>query len=281
MPRAAASKKTCGVSKEASHHLTLLARNRTGFRNLVRLSSAAFLEGFYFKPRIDKELLAAHKEGLICLSGCISSELNRALLAGGEAKLEKALDIAAWFQKLFGDDYYIEIQNNHLEPQRVAMEGATEVARRLGIPLVATSDVHYVNREDAEAQDILLCVNTGKFRTDANRMRMDSNEFYLRSAEEMYAAFPGLDDALRRTQEIADSVNIELELGKRHFPMFRVPEGNTSEQYLRELCLAGLKERYASRPDRCVDGQLSAEVMARLEAPSWESSTSWAFPTTS
>ena len=131
-------------------------------------------------------------------------------------------------------------------------KGRSQVAQRLGIPLVATSDVHYIHREDAEAQDILLCVNTGKFRTDTNRMRMESNEFYLRSAEEMYAAFPGLDDALRRTQEIADSVHIELELGKRHFPVFTPPEGKTSEQYLRELCLAGLKERYAepARPLR-------------------------------
>jgi len=250
--------------KDAAFHLTLLARNRTGFQNLLKLSSAAYLEGFYFKPRIDKELLAAHKEGIICLSGCVSSELNRTVLAGGEANLEKAAEIAAWFQQLFGDDYYIELQNNNLESQRVAMQGAVQVARRLGIPLVATSDVHYIHREDAEAQDILLCVNTGKFRNDTNRMRMDSNEFYLRSPEEMYAAFPGMDDALRRTQEIADSVDIELELGKRHFPVFTTPEGEDSQQYLRKLCLAGLKERYAHRPDRCANGELSEEVMARL-----------------
>ena len=257
-------RKELGGTKEASHHITLLARNHTGFRNLVQLASAAFLEGFYFKPRIDKELLATHKEGLICLSGCVSSELSRTLLAGGEANMEKAVEIAAWYRELFGDDYYIEIQNNGLESQRLAMEGAVQVARRLNIPLVATSDVHYIHREDAEAQDILLCVNTGKFRTDTNRMRMESNEFYLRSAEEMYAAFPGLEDALRRTQEIADSVHIELELGRRHFPVFTPPESKTSEQFLEELCLAGLKERYANRPDRCADGRLSEEVMARL-----------------
>lgn len=252
-------KEAAASSKDANFHLTLLARNRAGFRNLIELSSAAFLQGFYFKPRIDKELLAAHREGLICLSGCVSSELSRTILAGGEANLEKAVEIAAWYRDLFGDDYYIELQNNHLESQRVAMAGAIEVARRLGIPLVATSDVHYINRDDAEAQDILLCVNTGKFRTDTNRMRMESNEFYLRSAEEMYAAFPGLDDALRRTQQIADSVDIELELGKRHFPTFDVPEGQTSEQYLRELCVAGLKERYANRPDRYQDSGLGAQ----------------------
>ena len=135
----------------------------------------------------------------------------------------------------------------------MALEGAVEVAKRLGMPMVATSDVHYINREDAEAQDILLCVNTGKFRTDTNRMRMESNEFFLRSPEEMYAAFPGMEDAVRRSQEIADSVDIELELGKRHFPVFTPPDGKTSEDYLREMCLAGLKERYANRPDRCAE----------------------------
>ena len=243
-----------GGSKENSYHLTLLARDAAGFRNLVQLSSAAFLEGFYFKPRIDKELLAAHREGLICLSGCASSELSRTLLAGGEANFEKALEIAAWYRQLFGNDYYIEIQNNHLEAQRAVMEGAVRVAERLGIPLVATSDVHYINREDAEAQDILLCVNTGKFRTDTNRMRMETNEFFLRSPEEMYAAFPGMDDALRRTQEIADSVHIELELGKRHFPVYSPPDGKTPEEFLRELCVKGLRERYANRPDRYREG---------------------------
>lgn len=258
-------RKEASGSKEASFHLTLLARNSVGFRNLVQLSSAAFLEGFYFKPRIDKELLAAHREGLICLSGCVSSELNRTLLAGGEANMDKAVEIAAWYQKLFGDDYYIEIQNNHLEVQRAAMEGAVQVANRLGIPLVATSDVHYINREDSEAQDILLCVNTGKFRTDTNRMRMDTDEFFLRSPEEMYAAFPGMDEALRRSQEIADSVDIELEIGKRHFPVYSPPDNKTAEDYLYELCIEGMKERYANRPDRYADGKFSDEVMARLD----------------
>jgi DNA polymerase III subunit alpha len=257
--------KEASGSKEASHHLTLLARNVVGFRNLVKLSSAAFLEGFYFKPRIDKELLAAHREGLICLSGCASSELARTLLAGGEANFEKAVTIAAWFQETFGDDYYIELQNNHLEVQRVVMEGAVRVAQRLGIPTVATSDVHYIHREDAEAQDILLCVNTGKFRTDTNRMRMETNEFHLRSAEEMYAAFPGMEDSLRRTQQIADSVQIELELGRRHFPVYSLPEGKTAEESLHDLCIEGLKERYGNRPDRYAFGTFSDEVASRLQ----------------
>jgi len=257
--------KEAGSMKEASYHLTLLAQNLTGFRNLLKLSSAAFLEGFYFKPRIDKQLLEEHSEGLICLSGCISSEINRLILAGGEPNLNKAMETAAWFQKLFGERYFIEIQNNGIEPQLVAMQGACEVADRLGIPVVATSDVHYVHRDDSEAQDVLLCINTGKFRTDTNRMRMDTNEFYLRGSEEMYAAFPGREEAVRRSQEIADSVDIELELGKRNFPIFTPPEGKKSEDYLRDLCIEGLKERYAGNEQRCPGGELSEEVIARLD----------------
>ena len=251
--------------KEASYHITLLARNRIGFQNLIKLSSAAFLEGFYFRPRIDKDLLESLNEGLICLSGCVSSELNRLILAGNETNMEKARQTIAWYQNVFGDRYFIEIQNNGLEVQRIAMQAAVDLANKAGVPLVATSDVHYVRREDAEAQDILLCVNTGKFRTDTNRMRMDTNEFYLRAPDEMYAAFPGFEDAVRRSQEIADSVNIELELGKRHFPVYSPPDGKKSEDFLRELCMEGLYERYAGREHRLKDGVLSEEVMARLE----------------
>ena len=245
------------VSKddEASYHLTLLARNQTGFKNLIKLASAAFLQGFYRKPRIDKELLTAHHEGLVCLSGCVSGEFSRALLRGqtAEPDLKQASEIAAWFHKLFGDRYFIEIQNNGIEIQRMAMEGAVEVARRMGLPLVATSDAHYVNRADAEAQDVLLCINTGKFRTDTNRMRMEGDQFYLRGPDEMYAAFPGFDEAVARSQQIADSVNIELELNKRHFPTFDVPQDKTPTDYLRELCLEGLKRRYADVPEMWAD----------------------------
>ncbi|MGW8257394.1 MAG: DNA polymerase III subunit alpha, partial [Thermoguttaceae bacterium] len=258
-------KKEASGMKEASYHLTLLARNRQGFKNLIKLSSDAFLEGFYFRPRIDKELLAEHKQGLICLSGCFSSELSRLLYAGGEQNLEKARQVVAWFQGVFGDQYYIELQNNGMEAQQLVLQAAADLARQMGVPTVATSDVHYVNREDAEAQDILLCINTGKFRTDSNRMRMETKEFFLRSPEEMYTAFAGHEDALRRTQEIADSIHIELELGKRHFPVFTPPEGEQSENYLRDLCLKGLQERYASRTDRCKDGQLAPEVMKQLD----------------
>jgi len=257
--------KEAASMKEANFHLTLLAANHTGFKNLLKLASAAFLEGFYFRPRIDKELLEAHSEGLICLSGCASSELSRALVEGAGPELEKALRVADWFRSVFGDRYFIEVQNNALEVQQLVLQGAVEVARRLSIPLVATSDVHYVDREDATAQDILLCVNTGKFRTDAKRMRMGSNEFYLRSPQEMYAAFSGLEDALKRTHEIAERIDLELDLGKRHFPVFTPPEGKSPGEFLRALCLEGLRERYGEDPRRCPGGRPSQEVLDRLE----------------
>ena len=249
----------------SNFHLTLLAKNRIGFKNLLKMASAAYLEGFYFRPRIDKELLEAHSEGIICLSGCVSGEINRSILEGGEAGMKKAMDAAAWYHKVFGDRYFIEIQDNGLEIQREAMQGSIELANRMGLPLVATSDVHYVLREAHEAQDILLCINTGKFRTDAKRMRMETDEFYLRSPEEMYAVFADQEEALRHSQEIADSVDLELSLGQRNFPVFTPPDNKTSEDYLRELCLEGLKHRYADNPKRMQDGELSQEVMDRLD----------------
>jgi DNA polymerase-3 subunit alpha len=259
--------KDAGGMKEASYHLTLLAQNKTGFRNLIKLSSQAFLEGFYFKPRIDKEILEAHSEGLICLSGCVSGEFSRAILQqhGDLPDLAAAMQTAAWFHKVFGERYFIEIQNNGLEIQQIAMQGAVEVAKRMGLPLVATSDAHYVNREDAEAQDVLLCINTGKFRTDKQRMRMEGDQFFLRSAAEMHAAMSEHEEALRQSQLIADSVDIQLDLGKRHFPTYKLPEQRTAQDYLYELCVKGLKERYADDPQRLIDGELAPAVVERLE----------------
>jgi DNA polymerase-3 subunit alpha len=273
--------KDSGSQKEASYHLTLLARDRTGFANLLQLATKAFLEGFYFKPRIDREILAAHADGIVCLSGCLSSEFSRALVGSSREQresLDQARQVAGWFQKTFGDRYFIELQDNGLELQRQVTEAAIELSREMGIPPVATCDCHYVNREDAEAQDILLCVNTGRFRSDATRMRMDSTEFYLKSPAEMHESFVGIDRdlvaaAVSRTQQIADAVSIDLELGKRHFPGFEVPGGRTSSEELRRLCLEGLRERYAAVGKRWADGAraddgdaaLHPQVMERLE----------------
>ena len=255
-------RKDAGSMKESSYHLTLLAQNRTGFKNLVRMASAASLEGFYFKPRIDKELLEAHNEGIICLSGCLSSEFSREILKGhgGEQEFDQAIEVAQWFHKLFGDRYFIEIMNAGIEIQKIQLEGAVHIANQVGIPLVATCDTHYVDREDAEAQDVMLCINTGKFRTDTSRMKMDGSEYYLKSPAEMYESFPGLEHAVSRSQEIADRVDIDLELGKRHFPTYSLPEGKTADEYLREVCLQGLKERYADNAEM-YDGENLADVV--------------------
>ena len=275
--------KDAASSKEASFHLTLLAKNKTGFKNLVRLASAASLEGFYFKPRIDKQILEAYSEGIICLSGCVSSEFSRAILKGydTESAIQEAVDVTQWFERVFGDRFFIEIMNNKLEIQRQQMAGAIEVANRVGIPLVATSDAHYVDREDSEVQDVLLCISTGKFRTDRNRMQMEGNEFYLRSQEEMYSHFPAHADAVARSQEIADSVDINLDLGSRNFPSYTIPEPDLSpDDYLRKLCMQGLRERYAKNLEMCKNGELAQVVLDRLDRE-LGSSPSLGFRTTS
>jgi DNA polymerase-3 subunit alpha len=254
--------------KDGSYHLTLLCQNRIGFQNLIKMASAASLEGYYFKPRLDRELLETYREGIVCLSGCVSSEFSQAILRGGagaEAHLDQAAEIATWFRGVFGDRYFIEIMNNGVAIQRTALEGSVEIANRLGIPLVATSDCHYVDPDDADAQDVMLCINTARFRTDTNRLKMDGQQYYLRSPEEMYAKFPGLESAVARSQEIADAVDIQLELGKRHFPVYKLPAGETADDRLRQLCLEGLRERYADDPAKCVAGELAPEILSRLD----------------
>jgi DNA polymerase-3 subunit alpha len=248
-----------GVSgQEHSFHLTLLAKNAAGFRNLMRLSSLSFLEGFYYKPRIDKEILERHSEGLICLSGCASAEFSDYILNGKTAEAER---LCAWYQRVFGEDgFFVEIQDNGVPIQRECAAGAIDIAARMGLPVVATSDAHYLTRDDARAHDVLLCINTGKTLDDPTRMRFDTDEFYLRSPEEMYAAMPGHDEALATSARIAAMVEPNYEsfgLGKRCFPSFQPPAGRTPEAYLRELCEEGLQLRYG-------DNQ-PAEARERLE----------------
>lgn len=226
---------------EAGFHLTLLAKNTTGFRNLVKMASIAYLEGYYYVPRIDKELLEAHKDGIICLSGCASSEFSEFIL---KEQMEEAKDLAGWFAKTFGKNFYVEIQNNGLDIQKRCAEGAVDIANTLGLPLVATCDAHYLRRDDNFAHDVLLCINTKRLLKDENRMRYGSDQFYVRPPGEMYSLFPGHEDAVRRSQEIADGVDIQLDFKKRHFPVFTPPKGKKADDYLRELARAGLEERY-------------------------------------
>jgi DNA polymerase-3 subunit alpha len=226
---------------EAGYHLTMLAKNLTGFKNLIKMSSLAFTEGYHYIPRIDKELIEAHSEGVICLSGCASSEFSEFIL---KEQMEEAKELAVWFSKVFGKNFYVEIQNNGLDIQKRCAEGAVDVANQLGLPLVATSDAHYLREDDAFAHDVLLCVNTGRLLKDENRMRYGSNQFFVRPPEEMYNLFPGFEEAVKRSQEIADGVDLQLDFKKRHFPVFAPPQGKTAEEYLRDLCEIGFEQRY-------------------------------------
>jgi DNA polymerase-3 subunit alpha len=248
---------------DAGFHLTLLAKNAAGLKNLIKMASAAYLEGYYYVPRIDKELLEAHHDGLICLSGCASSEFSEFILRG---QLDEARRLCEYFARLFGKDFYVEVQNNGIEVQRLCAQGAIDVADKLGLPLVATSDAHYLKREDAPAHDVLLCINTGKTLDDPNRLRYGNgdgrmvDQFYVCDPEEMYRRFAHREEAVRRSQEIADGVDIKLNLKARHFPVFTPPDSKKPEDYLRELCEQGLRERYGNDPPQAARDRLSHEL---------------------
>lgn len=242
---------------DAGYHLTLLARNATGFQNLIKMASVAFLEGYHYVPRIDKELLEAHHEGLICLSGCASSEFSEYIL---KDQIAEATRLAEWFHRVFGDHFYVEIQNNGLDIQRLCAQGAIDIAHRLGLPLVATCDAHYLTREDALPHDVLLCINTGKTLGDENRMRYGSDQFYVRAPEEMYRLFPEHHEAIKRTQQIADGCDIQLDFKKRHFPVYLPPQGQTPEEHLRRLCDEGVRKRYGASPPEAVRTRLEHEL---------------------
>ena len=243
--------------KEASFHLTLLAMNKTGYFNLVKLASMAYLEGFYYRPRIDKEILKAHSEGLICLSGCAASELSQYLL--GE-RMDEAKKLIEWYIATFGDRFYMEIQNAGLDIQKQCMDPTVDLARQYGLPLVATNDAHYLNKEDAAAHDVLLCVSTRSTVNDEKRMRMDCDQFFVRTPEEMYAAFPGFEEAVKQSQLIADRVDIELEKNPKHYPRFTAPDNLTDTQYLRKLCEERLPVRYGDDITDAIRARLDLEL---------------------
>jgi DNA polymerase-3 subunit alpha len=245
---------------DAYTHLTLLAKNATGFRNLVKLASIAFLEGYYYNPRIDREVLEAHSEGLVCLSGCLAGEFNQYIL---QDKAQDAERLAAYFAKLFKKDFFIEIQNNGIGLQDQCTPVAAEIADRLGVPLVATADAHYLCADDAEAHDVLFCISTQQKRDPRKKRYPEErmpNPYYVRSPEDMYRLFPEFEDAVARSQEIADGIDIQLDFGKRCFPVFSPPEAKTPEEYLRELCAKGLKERYGDSPSEAVLRRLEHEL---------------------
>ena len=225
------------------HHLILLAKDNEGYRNLCYLVSAGFTEGFYYKPRIDKELLQKYSKGLICSSACLAGEIATLLSAGNK---EKAKEVAGWYQDIFGKgNYYLEIMDNGLEQQKAIIAPLLELSKETGIPLVATNDCHYLKQEDAYYHDILLCINTQKMVKDPNRMRMGSDLFYYRSPEDMIKTFSYVPEAIKNTLVIADMVDVKIRKGNGDLlPNFEVPEGYTSQTYLEHLCREGLKRRY-------------------------------------
>ncbi|HEX7055717.1 MAG TPA: DNA polymerase III subunit alpha [Bacilli bacterium] len=255
-------KEKASRAEQPTTHLTLLAKNEQGYRNLLKLVSIAHLEGFYYKPRIDFAHLSAHAEGLICLSGCMSSRISRDLLAG---KKREARATALRYRELFGDDYYLEIQDHGLLEQKKLAQDLIALSRETGIPLVATNDAHYLRQEDAQVQDVLLCIGTGKTVEDENRLKMSTDQMFLKSAAQMERLFAHIPEALNNTWRIADKCSLELEFGKSVLPAFKpIPDALTASQYLRKLCLAGLKERYM-RTARWTDPAQKAELINRLE----------------
>lgn len=226
------------------NHLVLLAENMTGYKNLTKLVSAAFTEGFYFKPRVDKELLREHSEGIICLSACLAGAIPRKILNGdySGAKVE-ALEL----RDIFGiDNFYLEVQNHFLDDDKPAIEGLVKLAEEIGAPLVATNDAHYIKRGDAKAHDVLLAIQTGSTVDDENRMRFANDEFYLKSEAEMLELFPSHPEAIENSHKIAERCNVGFEFGEYHLPEFIPPEDMTNKDYLRKLCYEGLERRYGS-----------------------------------
>ncbi|MFZ4515730.1 MAG: DNA polymerase III subunit alpha [Acidimicrobiia bacterium] len=233
-------------SEHDIYHLTLLAETTEGYRNLIKVSSHAFLEGFYYKPRIDFELLEQHHHGLIATTGCLGGVVSQRLMMGDKSG---ARDAAARFQDIFGrDSFFVEMQDHGLPEQKQVNPELLEIARELQAPLLATNDSHYVHREDAEAHDALLCVQTGATRDDPKRFKFDAEEFYLKTAAEMRHLFGDVEEACDNTLWIAERANVEIEFGNSVLPAFPTPAGHDEDSYLRELVMAGAKERYGMTP---------------------------------
>jgi len=242
-------------SRAPYYHLTLIARTAEGYRNLMKLSTCGFLQGFYYKPRVDMEMLRRHGRGIVCLSGCLSAEVPTRILEG---RPEEARKLLLEYGEIF-DDVYLELQDHGIEQQRRVNEGLVKLHKDTGIPLVAANDSHYTTKHDARMHDVLLCIGTGKFYNDPNRMKFSGEEFYVKTAEEMARIFPDHPEALENTIRVVESVeDVGIELGKTRLPNFPKPEGYTADQYLREQCERGLAKRY---------GELAKtnEVLGRLE----------------
>ena len=239
---------------DGAYHLVLLVKNEQGYRNLSRLESLASLEGFYYKPRVDREILEQYHEGLIALSGCLAGEVAQKIL---QEDLDGAREAALWYQNTFGaDNYYFEVQNHGIHEQMQINYHLNILSRELNIPLVATNDNHYVNREDAKTQDVMMCIQMGKTLDDVNRMRFESDNFYLKSYDEMQQILGDYPESLTNTLKIAEQCDFDFTFGENHMPIFDVPDGYTLDSYFEELCYQEIKTRY---------NPVTEEVTKRLE----------------
>ena len=246
--------KEAGAKDDRYYHLVLLAENNQGYANLMKIVSKAFVEGFYYKPRVDLELLNEYHEGIIALSACLAGEIPRYLVRG---LYEEAKEAALRYEGIFGKgNFFLELQDHGIPEQRLVNQQLLRMSQETGIELVATNDVHYTRDTDAEPHDILLCLQTGKKLTDEDRMRYEGGQYYVKSPEEMKALFPYAPQALENTQKIADRCHVEIEFGKTKLPQYDVPDGKTAWEYLNELCWSGLEKRYHP---------VTKELKARLE----------------
>jgi len=240
--------------KESPSHLILLVKNKRGYQNLLQLVTKSFLEGFYYKPRIDKAILREYSEGLIGLSACLKGEIPRMIL---QNNLKKAEELAKTYRDIFEEDsFYLEIQNNTMPEQIKVNQELVKLGHSLNIPLVATNDVHYMNREDREAHDILLCIQTATNLDDPNRMKLSTDEFYFNTPEEMQEHFADIPEALENTVRIAEKCNLEIDFRKAHLPEFNLPKGLTDNDYLRQLCYEGAEKKFKD---------ISSEITERLD----------------
>ena len=239
-------------------HLILLVKNEIGYKNLTNLVSMGFTEGFYYKPRIDLELLEKYHEGLICLSACLAGSVNKAIL---KEDIEEARKIALWHKNLFGEDYYLEVQPNGLPEQVLVNQKLVQLSKELDIPLVATNDAHYLKKEDAYIHEVLLCIQTGKKMNDVDRMKMGADEFYVKSPKEMSEYFKNIPEAIENTVKIAEKCNFDFVFGDIKLPNYEVPkEYKTHSEFFKELCRKGLIKRYGENPSKEIQDRLEYEI---------------------
>ena len=230
-----------GNNKWGYYHLVLLAQNNTGYKNLMKLITIGYLEGFYYKPRIDKELLKKYNEGLIATSGCLAGEVTSFAARGDYESAKKA---ALEHLEIFDDRFYLELQNHGIREEDQAREILIKLSKELNIPLVATNDNHYSVREHSDAHDILFCCGMGKFKSDQDRHRYEHEQFYIKTADEMYSLFKETPEAIENTVKIAEMCDVDITLGEIHLPSFPIPDGqiNNPDEYLKSICMTGLKQ---------------------------------------